>query len=114
MAATVVSDHSEALLCEKEHLSVPHVGIQGPAVRERNDRASTPVLVVNLGPVFRRNRTHLTSPFSLVLFSYLSSVAKLLSGSGCRLRLRGRNLTHRLPKPILETGFAKLCGTDRH
>src|SRR5262249_1466490 len=63
VATPVVRDHAEAVLCEEKHLSVPHVGIQGPAVRERNDRAGTPILVVNLRSIFRGDSTHYTSPF---------------------------------------------------
>ena len=48
MAAPVVRDDAEAVLCEEEHLAVPHVGVQRPAMRERNDRATAPVLVVDL------------------------------------------------------------------
>ncbi len=69
MAASVVRDHAEAVLCEEQHLSVPHVGIQGPAVRERDDRASAPVLVVDLRSIFRCDSTHKTLSFFVVPFS---------------------------------------------
>ncbi len=66
MATSVVRDHPEAVLCKEEHLSVPHVGIQGPAVRERNGRASAPILVVNLRSIFRGDSTHKTLSFFLL------------------------------------------------
>ena len=34
MAAAIMSDHAEALLRKEEHLPVPGVGIQWPAMRE--------------------------------------------------------------------------------
>ena len=51
MAAPVVRDHAEAVLREEQHLPVPHVGVQRPAVRERDDGPLAPVLVVDLGAV---------------------------------------------------------------
>ncbi len=56
MAATVVRDHAEAVLREEQHLAVPSVGAQRPAVRERDDRAFAPVLVVDFGAVLRGDR----------------------------------------------------------
>ena len=51
MAATVMRDHAESILREEQHLAVPSVGAQRPAVRERYDRAFAPVLVVDFGAV---------------------------------------------------------------
>src|SRR5687768_12363878 len=59
---TVVRDYAKAVLRQEEHLSIPHVGVQRPAMRERNGRASAPVLVVNLRSIFRGDNTHLTLP----------------------------------------------------
>jgi hypothetical protein len=58
MAATVVRNHAEAVLREEQQLAVPSVGVQRPAVRERYDRAFSPVLVVDLGAVLRRDHAH--------------------------------------------------------
>ena len=58
MATPVVRDHAEAVLGEEQHLAVPGVGVQRPAVRERDDRALAPVLVVDLGAVLRRDGAH--------------------------------------------------------
>ena len=58
MPTTVVRDAAEAVLYEEKHLSVPHVGVQRPAVRERHDRALTPVLLVDLRPILGSDRAH--------------------------------------------------------
>ena len=47
-----------AVLREEQHLTVPGIGTERPAVRERDDRACAPVLVVDLSAIFGRDRTH--------------------------------------------------------
>src|SRR5262245_39834811 len=60
VAAPVVRDHAIALPDEIEHLSVPVIGTQRPAMMEddwlRVPRA--PILEVNLGPVFGADGVH--------------------------------------------------------
>ena len=58
MAAAVMRDDAEAVLREEQHLAVPRVGVQRPAVRERDDRALAPVLVVDLRSVFGGDGAH--------------------------------------------------------
>src|SRR5262245_57064017 len=58
MTAPVMGHDTVAILRQEEHLGVPHVGVQGPSVRERHDRPFAPVLVVNLGSVFCSDRAH--------------------------------------------------------
>ena len=58
MTAPVVRDHAEAVLREEKHLAVPGVGVQGPAVRERYDRALAPVLVIDFRAVLGGDRAH--------------------------------------------------------
>jgi hypothetical protein len=58
MAAPVVRDRAEAVLREEHHLAVPRVGAQRPAVRERDDRACAPVLVVDFRAIFGGDRAH--------------------------------------------------------
>ena len=65
MTATVVRDDAEALLREEEHLAVPSVRAQGPAMRERYDRTLTPIFVINLCSVFGGDRAH-RKPFLLI------------------------------------------------
>src|SRR5207248_3189186 len=65
MTTTVVRYHAEALLREEEHLAVPSVRAQGPAMRERYDRTLTPIFVVNLCSVFGGDRPH-RKPFLLI------------------------------------------------
>src|SRR3979409_657324 len=49
---------------EEHHLPVPIIGRQRPAVAKHNGLTFAPVLVVNLRPVFSRNRRHKCSPYS--------------------------------------------------
>ena len=65
VAAPVVGDDAIALADEEEHLGVPVVGTQRPAVME-HDRLrvlGAPVLEVDLGPVFGGDRAHRTFSF---------------------------------------------------
>ena|ERR1041385_4063076 len=63
VATSIVRDAAEAVLCKEEHLPVPHVSVQWPPVRERDGRAAAPILVVDLGSVFRGDGTQLTLSF---------------------------------------------------
>src|SRR5437660_6866010 len=60
----VMRDDSIALLAEEQHLSVPVVCSERPPVTEHYGLALSPVLVVNVGAVFCRDRRH--KGFSLV------------------------------------------------
>src|SRR5436189_5972507 len=66
MTATVVRDDAEALLREEEHLAVPSIRAQGPAMRERYDRTLTPIFVINLCSVFGSDRAH-RKPFLVIV-----------------------------------------------
>ena len=56
MATSVMCNYAEAVLRKEKHLAVPSVGAQGPAVRERDDRAFAPVLIVDLRAIFGDDR----------------------------------------------------------
>ena len=58
MAAAVMSDDAIALIKEEQHLVVPIVGAQRPAVMEDDGLARAPVLVEDLGAVLGRDRVH--------------------------------------------------------
>ena len=58
VAAAIVCDDSEAMLCEKQHLAVPGIGAQRPSVREGDDRALAPVLVIDRRAVLHCDRAH--------------------------------------------------------
>src|SRR5262249_25304365 len=62
MATPVKRDDAEAVLLEEQHLAVPSVGAERPAVRESDYRAFAPVLVIDLRTVFRRDRAHFILP----------------------------------------------------
>jgi hypothetical protein len=66
VTAAIVRDAAEAVLHEEEHLRVPHVGVQRPAVREGDDRARAPVLVVDGGSVFHSDRAHARVSFAVM------------------------------------------------
>jgi hypothetical protein len=62
VAAPVVRDDAVALLREEQHLAVPVVRGQGPAVREDDGLARAPVLVEDLRAVLGRDRAHVLLP----------------------------------------------------
>ncbi len=61
--AAIVRDDAVAMRRQEEHLRFPAVGVERPAVAEHHCRPCPPVLVVNPGPVGRRDRRHSSSPF---------------------------------------------------
>ena len=58
MAATVNADHTIAMLDEEQHLGVPVVAAERPAMMEDNWLALAPVLVENLGTILGRDCAH--------------------------------------------------------
>src|SRR5271154_1926229 len=58
VATSIVSDHSEAMLQEEQHLGVPIVCRQRPAVAEDDRLARAPVLEENRDAVGRSDRAH--------------------------------------------------------
>lgn len=58
MPATIMCDDAVAPLTEKQHLCVPGVGIQRPAVGKRYDRARSPVFKINRRSIFGGNRVY--------------------------------------------------------
>src|SRR5690606_15940677 len=67
-AAPGVSDDPEALLREEKHLPVPGIRVQRPAVREGDDRALAPVLVIDIRAVPGLDHAHGWVSFSGVPF----------------------------------------------
>ena len=51
MAAAVMGDHAKALLAEEQHLLIPGIGRQRPAMGEQDRLARAPILVEQPGPV---------------------------------------------------------------
>jgi hypothetical protein len=60
MTTTIDSDNAIALCKEEEHLVIPVIGTQWPAVMENNGLSffRTPVFVVNVDAVFRCYECH--------------------------------------------------------
>src|SRR5688572_26912422 len=58
MAASVMSDHAVTLFDEVQHLGVPVVAAQWPAVMEDDRLPGAPVLVEDLDAVFGGDRAH--------------------------------------------------------
>src|SRR3989442_280907 len=73
MSAPVVGYDAIAVLEEEQHLRVPIVGRQWPAVAKHDGLAFAPVLVVDLRAVFRRDRRH--GLLSLVTVGVRSEIA---------------------------------------
>src|SRR6516165_10122841 len=59
MTAPVMRDRAEAVLRQEQHLAVP-------CVRERDDRALAPVLVVDFRAVSGGDRAHVCTPFAVL------------------------------------------------
>src|SRR5690606_7101794 len=58
VAAPVVGDASVAAGCEEEHLFVPGIRVQRPAVAEDHRLAGAPILVVDVCAILRTYRAH--------------------------------------------------------
>src|SRR6516165_366673 len=63
MAATVDADHTIAMLHEEQHLGVPVVGAERPAMMEDDRLALAPVLVEDFGAVLSGDRSHCGGSF---------------------------------------------------
>src|SRR5712671_242391 len=66
MSAPVVGYDAIAVLEEEQHLRVPIIGRQRPAVAKDDGLTFAPVLVVDLRPIFRRNCRHVMFSFALI------------------------------------------------
>src|SRR5450759_1613807 len=71
MAPTVMGYAAIAVRCQEDHLSLPTIGIQWPAVAEHDGLSCAPDLVIDPGAVFGRNRTHCLASFFLCMGSRL-------------------------------------------
>src|SRR6516162_11304842 len=58
MAAAVMGDDAKAAVEEEQHLRVAVVGRERPAMAEDNRLSQAPILVEDLGAVFRGDRRH--------------------------------------------------------
>jgi hypothetical protein len=67
IAAPVVSDDAIAELAQKQHLRVPCVRSQRPAMRERDWLSLTPVLVIDGCSVFGGDGAHIEFSFGLAI-----------------------------------------------
>src|SRR3982074_138429 len=67
MASAVMRYYAIAVLEEEQHLRVPVIGRQRPAMAEHNGLTFAPVLVVDLNAVFCCNRAHVTSFLAVVV-----------------------------------------------
>src|SRR5262249_45903071 len=80
MATAVDTDHAIAMLDEEQHLGVPVVGAERPAMMEDNRLALAPVLVEDLSAVLRFNEAHFgLHELKFVRESRLSVQATLLT-----------------------------------
>src|ERR1700761_472012 len=60
MAAAVMRDDAKAVVEEEQHLRVPVIGRERPAVAEDNGLAAAPILVVDLRAILDGNPVHET------------------------------------------------------
>src|ERR1700722_6016075 len=66
VASPVMRDHAITALAEEQHLAVPVVRSERPAVTEHDGLACSPVLIVNLRTVFRGDGRHCLPPVVIV------------------------------------------------
>src|SRR3712207_5010850 len=97
MAASVMRDHAETVLHEEEHLAVPGIGVQRPAMGEGYDWACAPILIVDLRAVFRGDGAHRLGSLRVL---ELRGVRPHSGGNG--LSLRGH-----AAKPLFEADRAE-------
>src|SRR6516225_4382476 len=90
MTASVVGNAAVPMLHEKHNLTVPSIGTERPAVRECDDRARAPVLVVDFSAVFGSDRAHDIGSFCLLVTWQASS----LRGDGRSRLIFQRVLRH--------------------
>jgi hypothetical protein len=109
MTAPVVRNHTESLLGEEEHLSVPCVGTQRPSVRKRYDRALALVFVVDRRAIFYRNRAHMN--FLLKFVRQNCSQFVVLLG---RYQHRSAFVLHEEHDEFRRFGFACVPPNDVH
>src|SRR5215216_132336 len=62
MAAPVMGDDAIAVLEEEQHLRVPVIGRQGPAVAEHDGLTASPVLKEDVRTIRGSDRTHVVLP----------------------------------------------------
>src|SRR6202045_182613 len=67
MASAVMRYDAITVLEEEQHLRVPVIGRQRPAMAEHNGLTFAPVLIVDLRPVFGCNCTHATPSLPVLL-----------------------------------------------
>ena len=58
MPTPVMRDDAKAVVGEEEHLALPAIRIQRPAMAQYHRRAGAPVLVIDLRSVFGGDRAH--------------------------------------------------------
>src|SRR5262245_31653517 len=58
VAAAVVGDHAVALIKKEQHLCVPVIGRERPAMAEHDGLPFAPILVEDFNAVFRFDETH--------------------------------------------------------
>src|SRR5882724_8306727 len=62
MSASIVGDYAKPVVKKEQHLRVPVIRRQRPAVRETDRLSRAPIRVLNLYSVFRCNRSHRGPP----------------------------------------------------
>src|ERR1700759_4473476 len=78
VSAPVMGDNPVAVMQEEQHLGVPVVGRERPAVAEDNRLSRAPVLVENLCAIARRDCTHALPPSVWMVWA-LAAIGPLLA-----------------------------------
>src|SRR5512133_3256070 len=100
MAAPVMGDDAIAVLEEEQHLGVPVIGRQGPAVAEHDGLTASPVLVEDLRAIRRRDRAHVVLPSCWCWFPHVLGLPSLVGPAWLRIRQwPARPASHAPPTP---------------
>ena len=88
MAAAVMGDDAIAMMQEEQHLRVPVIGRQRPAMTEHDRLAGTPVLVEDLDAVFGGDGGHCDFLLRKSVLPFLLYVSRLYAGDYAERRRR--------------------------
>src|SRR2546422_673273 len=113
MSAPVVGYDAIAVLEEEQHLRVPIIGRQRPAVAKHDGLTFAPVLVVDLRPIFRRNCRHVMFSFAFVCLKASSDLRSQIPAVYCtgRTTISSKHGHSEQKNAMVKPYEAARCGT---
>ena len=121
MAAPVVRDDAVAVLDEEQHLRVPVIGRERPAVAEHDGLSLAPILVEDLNAIFGRDGAHIAPRFrwftprhiSRIDGRALSAIALTQRIASCRSAMRPEMGASHAPTPAETPAHTIEVGSGR-